>query len=103
MPVGRVWHEVIEANDGKEALSIYQEHQPDAVLLDFVMPDEDAPMTPVVGIRHDQADDVVRRIVHAGELDDLAARVAIEREASTGIHHVASCVAVSAEYEAPIL
>jgi len=34
-------YEVIEAADGQQALASYQEHQPDGVLLDIVMPEMD--------------------------------------------------------------
>ena len=54
-------------------------HKRDAGRSLLVVPDEDAPITPGVGIRHDKANDVVGRIVYTGELDDLAARVAVER------------------------
>ena len=31
-------HEVLEAEDGQQAVDIYREHHPDAVLLDITMP-----------------------------------------------------------------
>jgi two-component system chemotaxis response regulator CheY len=31
-------HEVLEAEDGKQAVEMYQQHHPDAVLLDITMP-----------------------------------------------------------------
>src|SRR5437868_3465795 len=76
-------HEVIEANDGKEALSMYQEHQPDAVLLDFVMPDEDGvevlkeirkadPKARVAMLTGNVEESVVRDAVVAGARDFVA-------------------------------
>jgi CheY-like chemotaxis protein len=34
----RLGHEVIEASDGQAAVTAYEEHRPDAVLLDLMMP-----------------------------------------------------------------
>lgn len=39
--LGRHGFEVVEASDGKEAVSKYREHRPDAVLLDVAMPELD--------------------------------------------------------------
>ena len=36
--VKELGHEVVEAEDGAEAVALYKEHRPDAVLLDITMP-----------------------------------------------------------------
>ncbi len=39
--VKEMGHEVIEAADGVEAVSMYESHHPDAVLMDITMPNKD--------------------------------------------------------------
>lgn len=34
-------HEVLEAGNGKEAITSYREHQPDVVITDIIMPEQD--------------------------------------------------------------
>ncbi len=36
--VKELGHEVLEAADGREAVALYKQHRPDAVLLDITMP-----------------------------------------------------------------
>ncbi|HEY1014319.1 MAG TPA: response regulator [Herpetosiphonaceae bacterium] len=33
-------HEVLEAEDGAQAVSMYREHRPDLVLMDYIMPNQ---------------------------------------------------------------
>jgi CheY-like chemotaxis protein len=49
---------VVSANGGAEALELARQHQPDAVLLDVMMPDMDGPTT----FRHLRADETTRHI-----------------------------------------
>jgi len=49
---------VVSANGGAVALELARKHQPDAVLLDVMMPDMDGPTT----FRHLQADEATRGI-----------------------------------------
>ena len=72
-------------------------HERDARRALLVVPDEHPAAPPVVGVGHDQPDDVVGSIVDAGELDDLAAGVAIEHEAGAGIDDFSLGVSMSAD------
>jgi DNA-binding NarL/FixJ family response regulator len=72
---GRKCIEVIEAEDGEEAVRLAAQHEPDVVLMDLAMPDMDGAAATRLILDHNQKTKV---IALSGHLDELTIRAAFD-------------------------